>query len=294
MANETEHGKTANGLLRGLRLSDTIILAAVPAVAYMVTYFYRLGYLGYFQIPIELVAFSPSDVIVTMGVLAMLAVIVFVLGILLFTVLRVFWPKVPGALRWRLAVPLLFLLMNAVFVILSPTWLAFWLVWLIFILAIMVVEFLPPLWAPTDGSYLDKLEFQDQRARLTDREHITPVDVAFRLMGPKATLGLAVPLALALTAFLVGQAQAVVQRSFYVTNTSPEAAVVLVAQDYVVCVPFERSSRETLPAFLVLRTGESPGLVMTLEKIGPLHPRPPSKSTTSAPVLSPTPLPNQP
>ena len=89
--------------------------------------------------------------------------------------------------------------------------------------------------------------------RQADGEVETLIDKLVRSVDRRLVKGLFLVVALVYVAWGVGRYRAIYQESFYVTNTSPEAVVLQVTADYVICAPFDRSSKEIEPAFQILK-----------------------------------------
>ena len=99
---------------------------------------------------------------------------------------------------------------------------------------------------------------------------------------------------------LAGDAAAISQKEFLVTNTTPAMVVLRVYGDTMICAPFDRNSHEVKKSFTLLKMAEDPKLVLSLENVGPLKPvdkltseNIASPTTTPLLVSSPTPLPVQ-
>jgi len=67
----------------------------------------------------------------------------------------------------------------------------------------------------------------------------------------------------------IGIVQAVTKEEYYVVNTSPEMVVLRIYGERIICAPFNRISKKIYKNFVIKSINDF-GLVMTLEKIGPL------------------------
>ena len=116
----------------------------------------------------------------------------------------------------------------------------------------------------------------------------TLINKLVRSVDRRLVKGLFLVVALVYVAWGVGRYRAIYQESFYVTNTSPEAVVLQVTADYVICAPFDRSSKEIEPAFQILKNEEDPSIIFRLEQVGPLHPK--SVPAGASPTVTPSPV----
>jgi hypothetical protein len=276
MAEEAEELKAKRFSLRDIGLSETLIIAAVPALAYLLTFALKSGYLSFFHIPSDYITFSVAEILIASAVLVSFVGIAFSFGNLLYSV----WALLPeriraGALGDRLKQLLFVIFVYGAIYLLFPDLRSTYLKvgFVIGLAALAALQFILPLCTHRDaGSYLDKLEAADASSRQADREVETLVDRLLTSIDRKLVLGLLLMFALVYLAWGVGRYRAISQESFYVVNTSPEAVVLQTTTDYVICAPFDRVSQEIEPAFQILKNGEDQSLVFRLESVGPLVP----------------------
>jgi hypothetical protein len=68
MAEEKSEERIRIGPLE-VSLSDTIVIATMPVLAYLLTFAYRAGYLGFFHIPSQFVSFRWAEIFTVGGAL---------------------------------------------------------------------------------------------------------------------------------------------------------------------------------------------------------------------------------
>jgi hypothetical protein len=277
MAEEAEELKAKRFSLRDIGLSETLIIAAVPALAYLLTFALKSGYLSFFHIPSDYVTFSVAEILIASAALVAFVGTAFMLSNFVYTI----WAVLPKPIRARpVRTRLRNLLIDAlafgVVYLLFPDLRSIYLVavFAVLLAALAAVQFLLPLWRYREaGSYLGKLEEADASMQRADAEVETLVDRLLRSVDLKLVQVLFLVFALVYLAWGVGRYRAIYQESYYVVDTTPETVVLQTTANYVICAPFDRASQEIEPAFQILKNGEDPSLVFRLEKVGPLAPK---------------------
>jgi hypothetical protein len=267
-------------------LSDTIFIATLPALAYMLTFAYRSGYLGFFRIPTQFVSFRLGEVFTVIAALAVVGLLFLFAVDLVYTILpqRARMGALGGRLRYFLFLCFWLILTLLAFPELPMGLKAASLAAMLVLALAMFV--LPLITVRGEGSYLEKLEAAEQAARRADQQVETLVDKLLQWIDPRLFFGIALALVLICAAWMLGRFSASSQREFHVANTSPEAVLLSITDDYVICCPFDRGTNEIEPGFLILKNGEDPNIIFQLEEIGPLH----MKDIPVSATPSPTPL----
>jgi hypothetical protein len=279
----------------GVTLSETLLLGAVPFLAYLFTFVYQAGYLKAFELPLQFISITLVDVFNIGGK---------VLGIFFFVFISLnlfsnFLPKgnisFPLAKRVSQLLPLFLLSYPFLYLfewgMLSNIMLAV----LIFAISIM---FLPPLIRKKyKGTYLQKMEKIDGELKgasnpwdgnLLDRTenligHNTFVKIVYFLLGIYIT-------------YYAGMAAAQKQEIFYVANTSPESVVLFMTSEKMISAPFDNVTKVIEPEFLVTNLSNSADLKLHFVNTSRLKldkslltPIPTSTSTpTPIPIQKPT------
>lgn len=260
--------KDNNWLSEGLiaAASEGFIVAAISVTAYLFTFVYEAGFAKVFGIPLSFVTVGLTDVFIAGGSLLLAGLLVLTVGNLAFMVSAKF-----GGPIWRRIVSLtpMFLCSIALFFFVAGTRLQEALTGLIGAwLMILLFEFgFPLLTQRHKNGYREKLRAQD---KLDARTMDVPGYLAKRL-GSRLY---SIIYTLMLTLFVIyyaGQSAALRQSRFLVASTSPEMVVLRVYGDKIICVPFNRDTRQVEQSFVVLRMAQDPDLMLRPEDIGPFN-----------------------
>ena len=264
------------------RLSEGIVLAGAPIAAYLFVFFFEKGVTSYFKIPLEFISISLVNVFILGGLLFG----AFLFFFLMLEVLTMLFPKRLNPHIFRALLPLILV---AVFVVIQIYFfgLAGWKYWIVLLMMFLIfsgLQFLWPLKTQKDKStYIEKLEGQEQiEARVIGFSDI----IAIRFGRNIVLLIIFIILGILLSQS-IGTAQAFNQSDFLVTNTSPEMVVLRIYGDSLICAPFDRGTKEVQNSFKVIKVSDS-NLLLTLEKIGPLHPVNLQVKTPPTPIITPT------
>ena len=258
MGNEVENKTTKKWI------SEGIIIATSPIVAYLFTYEYEAGFCNVFGIPVQ---FISIDLATTFFVILGLYTLFF--NMLLFGNLIFMFLDKSHPIYRRLTITLVFFLLF----FLAPIYLYgihMWREWIWFacifgFLALLLFVF-PLLTQRHKGSFIDKLQAQAE----VDRQPVTILDYLFLSLGLKVTLIISSLLIGLLLSGLMGRASAIKQNEFLVTSSSPELVVLRIYKDKLICAPFERTTKKIQKSFIILKAGDDPKLMLRSEKVGPL------------------------
>lgn len=295
MAQQAKDENSQIRLFDRMPLSDRFLVAALPVVAYALVFIYKVGYYGVFELPVEFITLSMVDVLIGVGALLALC---FTLVAAINAVFS-FLPKdMPASLEWRfelLTPPLVIVL--ALFFLYTGLWKE-WLLPLILLTVLGLILFVPPLHTKgQEGSYLEKLGALD-RSRAGDiwEDTRSLVYWATRSLRPSVLALITYGLVGLYVVYHGGRASAVKQQVFRVASTSPETVVLVMNQEWMICAPFDRTTQEVEPSFIMLQVPGQGNVEFRLEKIGPLRLRKdiiaqtavPSPTLTDAPTPTPT------
>lgn len=254
---------------QGIRgwITEGIIIAVIPILAYLVTFSYEVGYAGFFLIPQNLITLNIINFFAVCGVL--LSLFVILLWPILIYIDLVKKETNVITLRFVKLFPFyLWLVVNEL--LYGFTLWREWILSLIIAIILSIIEFGAPLLSQRHkGSYNEKLK-ADLEADLKTE---TIFDRLLQFLGWKIYLFTLIFIFMLLISYNVGRAEALKKVNFLVVDTSPEVAVLRIYGDYLICVPFDRGSREVQRSFVILNMSESFKTTLKLEKIGPLHPK---------------------
>jgi prepilin signal peptidase PulO-like enzyme (type II secretory pathway) len=278
----TEEINSDKGQDKGIALSEGIILAAVPVVAYLFAFVFEAGYATVFGIPIQFITLGLTNVFVVGGSLLLVTLILLIIADLATMVLR--QSENPIYRRLSTLAPLLFasfgLLLLEVGTPLRSALIGLLVGWLL----IIFFQFVFPILSQRgESTYHNKLLAQE----LHDARMGGLFSSIARRYGGVYQLIYFLAIALFVT-YYAGQADAFRERTFLVTESVPECVVLRIYGDEMVCAPFDRSTRKVEPRFTLLRLSANPIPSLRREQVGPLILgeiiATPSPTNTSTPV----------
>ncbi|HUU41662.1 MAG TPA: hypothetical protein VMW42_12030 [Desulfatiglandales bacterium] len=246
-------------------VSEAVIIACSPLIAYFLTFIYEAGFAGVYKIPLSLVELNLTTVF-TMAV-AVATILFFVLmffnPVYIFAV-GPFRGKEYINTRIAALVPILILFL-ANLLLFGALWKK-WIFSLIFLIVMTsVVFFLPLITQRSKESYLEKIK--------ADAESYEPEDLYGLLakhLGRSYFYYLFCFFMFFLIVYSAGQAKAMKEKEFLVLASSPDTVVLRIYGDNIICSPFNRGTKEVQRSFIIHKVGETPPLELRLEKIGPL------------------------
>lgn len=265
-----------------LLLSEGLIIAAASAGAYLFAFYYEKGYARVFSIPIQLVNVGLVNVLIFAAVIfGLLSFLIMYLNPLLFAF---------GVRHARLI--LLVFLYTCV-----PIYLYGWADWkhwlipvgallLFAVLIAFVIYVLPLIVHRKEGDYAARYAAQ---AEIDQNAPPSPVETLNQRIGFDVAFIFGLLLISTNLASSAGEAEALQQKLFYVTNTSPEMVVLRIYGDTLIASPFNRSSKEVQKSLHVLKISEGSQLVLIPEEIGPLTPVPATPTASGLAPVIPTP-----
>lgn len=251
-----------------IKLTETLLIAISPIVAYSIIFAYNYGYFSVFKIPIQLIEFSIGQVFIVAVALAGLTGGTFSVVNFLSTFL--FNLKVPAPITKRLRKSFPIYLLFVVNFVLLYKYLQEWFSSLAFLLVFFFIDFIAPLFAyKTQKGYLKKLEAADRAAKKIDN-NVTILDKILQTLDIGVARFVAYfVIGIAMIAQL-GRASAIRQEQFYITNTNPEMAVLYMTNTHAVAVEFNRVSHKIGDAYKIIELGQDAKLTFKNEKIGGL------------------------
>jgi hypothetical protein len=286
MAEEKQGQEVKVGFLRRITLTETFALATLPAAAYLIIFVYNWGYFDVFKIPLRFIQFNIREVFVVCG--ALLAFAVFLFSLFDFLSGLFLSEIVPVSIAARVAGLTPMVMLFAAYLLLFADR---WIEWIMFLAGVLILAcilfVLPVMKQRGKGSYLEKLEAADREAADRELQRSKAGGVTTfttRFVGKNAFLvGWYVYIALQIL-YSAGRSSAVHQREFHVASVPPESVALVISEDYIVCAPFDRNTKEIEPGFMILDRQEISSVRFRLEQIGPLH----LKKIPSAATITPT------
>ncbi|MBV6450628.1 MAG: hypothetical protein MHPDNHAH_01354 [Anaerolineales bacterium] len=252
-----------------IKLTETLLIAISPIVAYSIIFAYNYGYFSVFRIPIQLIEFSVGQVFIVAVALAGLTGSTFYAANFLSTFL--FKLNVPEPINKRLRKSFPIYLLFIVNFVLLYKYLQEWLSSLVLLLVFFFIDFIVPLFTQSaKKGYLKKLEAADKVAKKADANSVTVIDKILQVFD----IGMARFVAYFVIGIAMitqlGRASAIRQEQFYITNTNPEMAVLYMTNTHAVLVEFDRLSNKIADNYKIVELGQDTKLTFRNEKIGRL------------------------
>ncbi len=263
-------------------ISDALLIAAIPPIAYIFAFVFEAGYAYVFSIPRELISISITSVFIAGSSFL-------VIGIFLLLILDLISMMLPGTSNPVVEaisglVPLLLATIAYVFYTLGTPISSSLLGLLVGWIYILFFQFIFPLISQRDkASYAQKLAAQAdlQRSGILG-------SLARRFRQPYLLvyyLGLAL-----FVTFYAGQSSAFRQRDFLVADTNPECIVLRVYGEKAVCAHFNKNTKQVFAEFIILNLAETNAQEFTIKSLGPVvaGPKYATSTATPLPVITPT------
>lgn len=257
-------------------ITESVLIASAPVVAYVLALSYIAGYAGYFDIPTDFISLSVGTLFSVGGHIVSIGLLLFGLFVGFF----VWWPHSDSPILWRVKAvspwAALLLIQLAFFGKRWQEWIAN-----LFLFAVLIAHFflIPRIGRDQLTTYSQKLRDCDLRKW---GSHPTVTDYFFR-----SSLGGRIITVMFWTWFSLtvsyngGRFDAMWHQNFLVPASSPDNVVLSSFGESMIVAPFDRKTKEVERSFLILRKGEDPKLLLRWELIGPLklknQPTPASK-----------------
>lgn len=253
-----------------LNLPDGIIIAAVPAFAYISAFLYELAYAQYFRFPVELISIELTQVL-------FLVALFFGFAITIFSVFRVLWLFVPrpedsDRISQQLQSRILsYLIVSVIAIIFFSVLRTSLISVLISMIVFAIIWFGSPLLLRKKGaSYTEMLQAQNEAETVYDERSME--GCIKRLIGPWIFYLLLLLLFLMAMAYFTGLGQARSQTEFFTINTTPELVVLRIYNDRIISSEFDRDLKVVHHSYTIFDILDMPDLNLTLEDLGPLEP----------------------
>lgn len=252
------------------KISDAILLAFIPIIAYSYLFVYETSFLTFFGVPIQFIKFDISEVFFTFSGIFWFFLIIFFIANAFFMLVGSLTSNIA---KVRLLVKFIYLLYFLCICYLSTTTEQYFstlfagVTSLIFIMVI----FIPPINRKYRGTFSQRLEQSLIRIKKVNNP-ISFEDLIFRKVSIKiGSILLLLPLSLYIV-YLLGLSSAYQRINYNVINSSPECAVVYIRENSIVCVEFDLAKKEFDKGFKILPMDELKDKSILLRDIGPLRP----------------------
>ncbi len=267
---------------KSFRISDALLIATIPPIAYLFAFVFEAGYARVFSIPRELIAISVTNVFIAGSSLLLIGIFL----VMIIDLISMMLPDRPGPIGREIGglVPMFVATAAYAFYTLGtpnssslPGILVVWIV-------MLILQFVFPLISQRDeASYAKKLAAQAE----LQRSGIVG-SLARRFRQPYLLiyyLGLAL-----FVTFYAGQASAFRQRDFLVANTNPECIVLRIYGEKAVCAHFNKNTKQVFAEFIILNLAEANAQEFTIKSLGPVvaGPKDAASTATPPPVITPT------
>lgn len=271
---------------KGVRFSEGIVLAGLPALIYLITYYFERGYGGYYKLPDDLIQVTFSGVLNTFVVISSLVSFSFL-------TLNIAWTLFP--VQKNPALNSLRTITAFVFVFASYVIFAFgtrnWRIWIPYI--IMAFIYLLIFWGTPlihkGNTYVEKVEANIK----VDRNVSSFFDFLVSSFGVNVLIILLAIFSIPALSNVSGRASAINQEDFLVVNTIPEVVVIRNYDGNLIASPFDRQTKQVESIFIIIDISEHPDLLLIPESVGPLEVvEPTTTSIQMKPSVTPTPVPS--
>lgn len=251
---------------KGFWIWQGIVVAASPVIGYGLAFLYELGFCGVFKIPTEFITLDLTSVFIAAG--SLVGILWILYGIVdLFLILA---PPRQSPLFRELASLLAISLLPLGLLLL---WWGLWerLIWVacVFLIFVLFQFVFPLLTQRGKGSYMEKLQAQRKR----DSEDMGVVEHLMLIIERRVFLTILAVIILLLLSYIAGETKAVKQDEFLVPSTYPQAVVLRIYGENMICAPFDSEEKEIQKSFFIIRMTDEPRPILQLQKIGPLRVR---------------------
>jgi hypothetical protein len=245
-------------------ITEGILIATIPAIAYLFAFIFEAGYLKIFKIPINLIRIDLITVFITGGSLVFVSFFLLVIADFLSMVfsasenpIRRLFVRLFPIFLYSIAISFYAIGTN-----LQPMLIGLGIMWVFR----LFLDFLFPLITQRKKkTYREKLEAQQAHDAQTT-SFLTRVS---QRLGGTANVIIFLIMALIVT-YYAGQSSAMRQHEFLIASTFPDFVVIRTYGDTMICAQFDKNEQIVHPVFRFLKIAEDSDIIFTLEKIGPI------------------------
>lgn len=240
--------------------SDSLIIATVPPLVYLLTLAHVIGYASYFEIPIPFISVTWAFALIVCIIL----IVVFVLAYVFVFLLTLLLPRPKQISEYVLAL-----------VYVPPA-----LILVLMLLHRPDVHWNRPFFigGMVFSAILDVcLYVQARREKERVKRFLNQLYYGDEPVGPRfhrtllvGTLLLWVIAGSATSAFF-GRLEARYSKEYYILQGTEETVVLLLTQDMILSAPFDRTTRTVKRTLILTKTSDRASIVFRMETVGPLH-----------------------
>jgi hypothetical protein len=253
-------------------LTEGIMIALIPASAYLWALYYEVGFYEYFHIPYGLISLNPTTVLASS--LPVFFILSFLLILLLVGVFVVAYEQI------SMLVFFVLIGMGGIWMVLfsGESYQQRILVAVLTLMMLGIVLTLPFRRPRAEGNYWRRLWVSLLRTRSPTA--VTRSRPQLRVRPPEFLVIFVIVIIIWFFIFLsrsMGKEDAKGWRNFQVIAAEtprPEVAVLRVYGDYLLTVPFDRTTKEFEKKLYILKISDMPKVPLVLEDIGPLRLKP--------------------
>lgn len=265
LPNKTENLKPSQkGLFGKIVSSETLTIATIPILCYLIVFIYDWGYLNFYSIPLNFIYFDINQIFIVFVFISILALVLFIFGDMLFSVFRTVKPPI----RRKLNTYIPNLLLCFIYFIIYGKLVKYWLSFLAILAALILIENVIIILRFRKKKSLEKIyqAYYDEKDYKNKNEtFITSYDKIFRFLGPH----LSVFIFCLYIVYQIGNAKAMTKNNYYVVNTTPERVMVWSTDKIDICSSFNRDKNTINKNYIILNRDDNSLIEYTLENIGP-------------------------
>lgn len=243
-------------------ISEGLVIAALPVLAYLLTFCYELGYTSEFNIPIHLITPNITTIFIAAGSILFVVVLAFIFVNLIYTLFQKDGSLPRRLVKYAPLIVMLYIYIN----LFGLNWeeYIFIIILLVFFLAL---EFLLPLIGQRKvKGYKNKLAAQDE----FDSKLVTLYGKVFRLTGRTMAYIILYVIMLAQISLAAGRSEAYKQTEYLVIDKQCEQVALRIYGDIIIAAPVDVRNRTVENKFYIYNINNY-DLVLQLEDIGPLR-----------------------
>lgn len=244
-------------------ITDSIIVAISPIIAYLIVYSYEIGYAKTFGIPLEFISINFSSFFVIASSLLNIILIPF-LVINIFIILF-HGSNNPIINQFKMYSHVYIMLIGVLFAY-APIWERIWPVF-IFIIVFTAISFILPIFKHKEkGKYLDRLRAQqEEEAQTVDVSHYV-----YRFLGKNGYHIFIFIIVILFLSNIAGESTALKKEEFLISSDSSTTVVLRRYADNFIYAKYNENNKELYPNFNIVKIDSNDETEYSIKKIGPL------------------------
>lgn len=221
--------------------SETLLIAAITACAYLITFSYEAGFLNVFGIPLDFANLSLIYVFVVGSILLAVLVIIFYIVNTVVIFMPSFEKNHPISTVLKKILP--FYILTLISVVLFGNLWKEW-IWILVIAVIYtLIEIVPPLFGSRKYGYWNRMKKWQQPGTKSIFNFILPKPKKSNRKFIISILNIILIMVfIVFTAYYGGRARAIKENEFLILKSSPEMIAIKFSGDKVFLFPFDRMS----------------------------------------------------